>query len=552
MEFRRPVARLFSLLKPKTLQQHLLFMVSALVLLQIGISWYLVSHVTAKILREQVGQSALDAAHMVARIPTVRQALYAGDPDGFIQVIAENIRHDIGAEYVVVADTTGRRYSHPVVERIGQYFVGGDTGPVVHEGKSYVSEAVGTLGPSLRGFSPIYSPYPDEEGDTPVIGFASVGYLTRNLHATIRQNLQRPMLFIAAMTMLGFLCAVLIARHLKRITLGLEPSQIANLYLERGAVLEAIREGVVAVDRQGSIRLMNRAAQGYAGLSPDDRMEGRPLDEVLPGFNLHRAMGTGEAEYDMERTVNGLPMIINTVPLRHDGVVKGATVSFRRKDELDHVARELARVQQYIEMLRVQTHEYSNKLHTIGGLIQIQAYQEALDLVVKEATGYQDIIRFLQQTVPHPVIAAIILGKYSRAKEVRVDFHIDPESSMVDVPEWIDQEAVVTILGNLIDNAIEAVVDQPASARRVELSFTDLGNELIFEVGDSGPGIPPGRLEHVFSKGVSTKGKRRRGLGLYLVELRLEDMNGNITVSESEQGGALFTVAIPKAARCML
>lgn len=532
--------RLLARLGSGSIQTYLICMVSALVVVQLVVTWFLLSGIITMVVRTQVGERALGMAKALAQMPTIREALLAGDPHGEIQVLAEAVRRDTGAAYVVVCDATGKRYSHPVRERIGQYFVGGDTGPAVAEGKAYVSEAVGTLGPSRRGFAPIRGP------DDEVIGFVSVGFLMERLEEIIRARLKRPLLYVAAMAVLGLTCAVLIARRLKLITLGLEPAEIAALYLERGAVLEAIREGVVAVDRDGLIRLANRAALGPAGAAEPGEVEGRPVEEVLPGMGLELAMETGQAEYDEEREVCGRDMIVNTVPLFHQGEVWGAAASFRRKDEMDRLARELSQVQEYTELLRVQAHEYSNTLHTIAGLIQIEAYPEVLDLVVQESSGYQDMIRFLRSAVPHPAIAAIILGKYSRAKELKVDFTVDPESSMTDLPGWISRRKVVTILGNLLENAFEAVLRRPEGERNVELSFTDLGHEVVFEVEDAGGGIPAEQLTAVFEKGVTTKGRGRRGLGLYLVRRRLDDLGGTVTVGQGALGGSLFTVAIPK------
>lgn len=148
--------------------------------------------------------------------------------------------------------------------------------------------------------------------------------------------------------------------------------------------------------------------------------------------------------------------------------------------------------------------------------------------------------------MPHPVIAAIILGKYNRAKELRVNFSIDRESTMADVPERIAQEKIVTILGNLLDNAFEAAMQRPPGLRSVEMSFTDLGNDIVFEIEDSGPGVAVDEQEHIFEKGVTSKGHGRRGVGLHLVRQRLEELGGQVMVSRGGLGGALFTVVIPK------
>lgn len=533
-------SRILGWLKPATIQSHLIHMVLALVVIQIAVSWHVISELAEEMLHEQIGETALQTAKTIAQIPRIREALLAGDPQGEIQSLAEAIRSKTGASFVVIGDTQERRYSHPVPERIGQTFVGGDTGPALKEGKSYVSEAVGTLGRSLRGMTPILA----EDGS--IIGFVSVGYLSENVHQSISAHLDKPLMYIIGMSVVGILSAVVIAGRLKRLTLGLEPSEITNLYLERVAVLQTIREGVVAIDHQGDIRVANQAARRYIGLSQQDRLSGRPVDSVIPEAGLLHTLYTGQAEFDQERTVSGQELIFNIVPVFQDQKVRGVVASFRRKDELDRLAAELSKVQEYSELLRVQTHEYSNKLHTIAGLIQIEAYREALDLVVTESSGYEDFIRFLGEAVPHPVIAAIILGKYNRAKELRVNFSIDRESTLADLPKSISQEKIVTIVGNLLDNAFEAALQRPPGLRSVEMSFTDLGNDIVFEIEDSGPGVAVDEQDHIFERGVTSKGQGRRGVGLYLVRQRLEELGGQIMVSRSGLGGALFTVVIPK------
>ena len=525
-----------------TLQTHLILMILALVLIQFAISWFVVSGVVSDVLREQIGQRALQTALAVSEIPTIRRDLAAADNSGEIQFLSDTLRRKIGAEFIVVGDHDGIRYSHPVPDRLGKPFVGGDIGPVLNEGRSYVSQAVGTLGPSIRGMAPIFG------GEDDLIGFVSVGYLVQDVQDIIRAHLERPFLYVSVLMVVGILWAAFVARRLKRMTLGLEPSEITALYLQRGAVLEAIREGVVATDGEGRVRLANRAALHAAEVDDVGTVLGQPARRWFPEVGLDEVMATGQAIADEERPVRGRDMIVNIVPVASDGKMQGAVASFRPKDEVDRIARELSRVHEYIELLRVQSHEYSNKLHTVAGLIQIDAHQEALDLIVKESSGYQDVIRLLHRAVPHPMIAAIILGKFSRAREIRVDLRIDPESRMTDVPETIEQDKIVTVVGNLLDNAFDAVLPNRPGERWVHLSFTDLGTEIVFEIEDNGPGIPPEDAERIFEKGMSGKGgeRRGRGLGLYLVRKSLDDLGGYVTVGDGESGGAVFTVAIPK------
>jgi len=239
-------------------------------------------------------------------------------------------------------------------------------------------------------------------------------------------------------------------------------------------------------------------------------------------------------------------MLVNIVPLMH--AAGGLVVSFRPKDELDRLTQELSHIQEYSELLRAQTHEYSNKMHTIAGLIQLEAYQEALDLVINESTGYQELVRTLADAVPDPVIAGLILGKYNRACELKIAMEFDPQNSFADLPPSLDRDALVTILGNLLNNAFEAVRER-GDEMLVRLYLTDLGPDLVIEVEDSGVGVSPSIAENLYDLGVTTKEGKGRGTGLPLVKHALARLQGEITYSEGELGGALFTVMIPKQQR---
>ncbi len=530
--------RLFQ--KPRTLQNQLLVLVSVVVLVQIFVSGAIFTSLIGDVLIQQIGKRALDTATTLALDPVVRRALVEGDSSGEVQRLAESVRRGVGAEYVVVGDRFGMRLSHPDPSKIGQEFVGGDIGPALEEGKSYVSHAVGTLGPSLRGIVPVR----DDAGA--IIGFIAVGYLTHNVEKVIHVHQQKPLVFVLAMIVIGLLSAVFIARFVKRAILGLEPAEITSLYRERSAILEAIREGVVATNEKGVIRLVNKAAYRYTGLEPGSPIIGRQIQEVLPEVGIDDVIATGREEYDRDYRIDNKEIIFNMVPISHQGEMRGIVASFRLKDELDCLARELAQTRDYTEMLRVQAHEYSNKLHTLAGLIQIEAYQEALDLILKESTGYQDLIQFLAEAVPHPVISGVIIGKYNRARELKIEFILEPDSQLKDIPDWVSQEKIVSILGNLLDNALEAIRDSEHPTGPVRLWMTDVGRELILEVEDAGPGVDADKVGLIFEKGVSTKGEGKRGVGLFLVKRYLEDLGGQITVSRSELGGAFFTVIIPK------
>jgi sensor histidine kinase regulating citrate/malate metabolism len=264
------------------------------------------------------------------------------------------------------------------------------------------------------------------------------------------------------------------------------------------------------------------------------------------------ALKSGESELDCEHRVGDKEIIVNRIPIwdedevSGDKWVSGVVSSFREKDEIDTLAAELSQVQEYSEMLRRQTHEYSNKLYTISGLIQLEAYDTAIQLIGSETSGYQDLLQFLVSAIPDPTIAGCLLGKYSRAKELKITLKVDRDSHFADIPEWINREKIVTILCNLLDNAYEAVRGLREEKRVVHLSLTDLGNDLIFEVEDSGKGIPEDIAQNIYKKDFSTSKKQGKGMGLYLVNEAMSYINGHLILNKSSLGGALFTVYISK------
>lgn len=521
-----------------SLKTRMIFLVCLLIFSLILISGGLYTAMLGDILEDQIGKRALQVSHTVAEMAQVKQQIVKPQPQGVLQETAERIRAQVGAEFIVIGNREGIRFSHPRPDRIGKKMVGGDNAPALEHGESYISRATGTLGPSIRGKVPIFA------DDGTIIGVVSVGYLQENVQEIVYEHQLKVGLLIGGLLITGVLGAVSISNRFKRAIFDLEPEQIAQLFSEREMLIKSIREGIVAIDRQARVTVANRQALRMLGYNSDDDVTGKPIREVLPGAKLSKILTGGEQRHDQEFEANGITMIINTVPILEKGEIIGAVASFRRKDELDILARQFSQVKEYSEMLRAQTHEYSNKLHTIAGLIQIGHDKEALELIGREAAGYQGLIAFLAKAVPFPVLAAFIIGKYNHAQELRIRFEIDPDSQLTDVPQELSREKLVTILGNLIDNAFDAALHGDKAAA-VKLSMTDAGNNLVFEIEDSGKGIPAENSELIFERGFSTK-QEDRGQGLYLTQKALRDLGGEISMGESELGGALFSVFIPK------
>ena len=522
---------------PRSLGTRMLLLMMGLLILLVGATGFIGNQVVTGILNEYIGRAALNVSKTVSLTGVVQQGLKQLQSQE-IQQYAERVRQATGASFVVVGDHEGKRYSHPVPERIGKYMVGGDNEQALVHGQSYISRAVGTLGPSLRGKVPIFS----SAGE--IIGVVSVGYLIETMRDVIQPYQQRLLLWIFGLFGVGALGTWLIAREVKRSIFGLEPYEIAGLYRERTALLESIREGIIAINEKGEVTVMNQQAAQILGFTPEEAL-GKPIEMMLPETRMLEVLKTGKGEHDQEMLIQEEEVIVNRVPILEQKHVSGVVSSFRRAQDIDRLVQELTSIREYSQALRAQTHEYSNKLHTLAGLIQIGATKEALELIGRESSGYNALLRQLSDQIQDPFLSAIIVGKYHRAMELKTQLELDPESWMSNIGHSSRSEKIVTILGNLMENALEASASEEGQ-KKVSLSMTDVGNELIFEVEDSGPGISEGQQKTIFDEGFSTKTGTGRGIGLQLVQKNLIQLDGHLTIGESSLGGARFTAYIPK------
>jgi two-component system CitB family sensor kinase len=525
---------------PIKLQTRMLLTFGLLALLQTGIMGGFSLHMIANALEDQVGERALEVAKTVADIPQIQRAVQKHD-SALLQPLSLVIAHNAGARFVVIGDKLGIRLTHPIPQRIGKPMVGGDNPPALEQGLSYVSKAKGSLGWSMRGKAPVYDPTGEH-----IIGVVSVGYMLDSVDSIIAGYQTNVLGVIIGSLLLSLLTVSWFTRHFKKAIFGLEPEQIAQLYEQRNAILEAVREGIIAVDVDGRIIAFNRAATDTLEVTQRMPLTGQNIQQVLPQSGLMGVVESGTVELDREVWIGERCLIANRIPLRIGERIIGAVSSFRRKDELDQVSRRLTRIQEYAETLRSQSHEYSNKLQTISGLIQIGAQDEALALIGQEVIGHQTLIQLLVEAVPDPVLAGCLLGKYNRARELGLTLWIDPESHMADLPQRLPRERLVSIVGNLLDNAMEATLRRDGGSGQIRLTMTDLGHDLIFEIEDQGPGIPPEQQARIFEKGFTSKEVPGHGLGLHLVQTQLRYLGGSIDIESADTGGSRFIVYIPK------
>ncbi|RNF38911.1 ATP-binding protein [Planococcus salinus] len=495
-------------------------------------------------LEMQMGERAMSVAESVALNPLIVEAFSEEDPAASIQPVVEPVRQATGAEFIVVGNQDEIRYSHPNPEQIGQQMVGEDNERALLKGESYISRATGSLGSSLRAKVPVV-----EEGE--IIGVVSVGFLADDVQTIIGNYNQELWLVLGLIGAAALLGAIWISSYIKRILYGLEPEEISRLLFQKETILQSTHEGIVAIDSKNAITMVNAAALHLlfdSSVSANDLI-GQPIHQVLPASELPSVLASGQSRNDTEHIFGNHIVYINSVPIYADGSMIGAVSTFRNKTEIELLTKELSRIKQYANALRAQTHEFTNKLYAISGMVQLNKKEEVLDFIRMENDVQQKWISLLIDKVSDPLVSGMLLGKMNQASELQIDLSIDPDSTLTSRLSEKKSKALQTAIGNLIDNAIDAVQDRPKEHRQIAVYFTDIADDILFEIDDSGHGIAEEDVQHIFEAGFSSKPGSDRGYGLALTNRLVHDAGGELHLETSELGGASFVISLPKEER---
>ncbi|MFE7132017.1 ATP-binding protein [Streptomyces sp. NPDC057638] len=453
-------------------------------------------------------------------------------PGGPVQREAERIRQATGAEYVVIMNMEGVRWSHTSPSEIGQV-VSTDPSDAL-AGREVMEIDSGTLGRSARGKVPL------RDTDGTITGAVSVGIEYDSVRDRLLAAIPGLLAYAGGALAAGALAAYLISRRLQRQTRDLAFSDISALLAEREAMLHGIREGVVALDAHGRIRLMNDEAQRLLHL--DSSAKGLPLDHVLgPGRTTDVLAGrvTGE---DLVTVRGHRVLIANRMPT-DDG---GAVATLRDRTELERLGRELDSTRGLIDALRAQDHEHANRMHTLLGLLELEMHEEAVDFVTEVVGVHRATAEQVTEKVHDPLLASLLVGKATVAAERGVSLRIAAGTLLPD--RLVDPRGLVTIVGNLVDNAMDAAAGSADPRIEVELYAQD--RTAVLRVADSGPGVPIEQREEIFTEGWTTKeppAHGKRGLGLAMVRRLAERQGGTAEVQDADGGGAEFVVVLPEA-----
>ncbi|TQJ48712.1 ATP-binding protein [Phycicoccus sp. SLBN-51] len=478
------------------------------------------------------GRRASALAEQLAANPLVRDNLAIPEQRTGLATLAQQfvVQSRVTTVTVADADERVRVSTDPIIERSPLPL--GDRG--VGTGSSWSGTMDVNGDRELVSQVPVLSVQPGEVGKH--LGTVMITVDFPSVWERLRGASSYLLTYLGTALVLGLLGSWLLARRIKHQTLGLEPREIAGLAEHREALLYGIAEGVIALDPQNRITLVNDVARRLldlpehaAGVSLADlRIQGR-LRDVLSGE------GDARDEVVIRR---GRVLVMNRMAVEKDGHRLGTVTTLRDRTELAQLEREIGSFRSSTQLLRAQAHEFANQLHTISGLIQIGEYDEVVSYVDAVSRHRESLDLTVNRRVHDNAVAALLMAKSSLAAERRVELRISGDTSLERL-EPADSADVATVVGNLVDNAIDAATGSPDAWVEVALHQDATTVEVV--VRDSGPGVAPEVAQEVFTHGFTTKAAAsgERGIGLALTRLVCQRRGGEVALSNTEDG-AMF------------
>ncbi len=466
-------------------------------------------------------------AQTLALSDSTAAALTSPDPTAILQPQTEKIRQATGVDFIVVMAPDRTRFTHTSPELIGQLFTGNIDRALA--GATFTETYAGSLGPSIRAVTPVY-----DSGGT-LVGLVSAGVTREQISKQFAQSVP-VILFVAGGGLLAaLLSSLLVSRRIRRQTLGMAPDELRTMYEHHDAVLHSIGEGLVVIGRGRSndarVDIVNDEARRLLDL-PEGPV---PLSSIPETMRVDDASPAKDQVHLTDKRV----LVVNQHPVEWEGNRIGTVLTIRDHTELQNVLGELDSVRSFAESLRSQAHESANRLHTIITMVELGRNDDAVAFATNELRVSQQLIDRLMNAVHEPALAALLLGKMSEATERGVDLTITEDTALGPVPS-LNARELVTLVGNLVDNAIDA--SRASESPWVEVTVMEEDSMMVVAVADSGPGMTPEALEKAKGRGYSTK-SGSRGLGLALVSQVVKRHGGTLT-SEPAMG-SMLVVRIP-------
>ena len=491
---------------------------------------------------QALDRNLMNSAQVLAQSPQVVDVLAGHSGDSTLTEYLNNtITRIQDIDAIVVADREGViRYS-PDPVYVGTVYPDYQSLAVLNGESTQVDTGAGVSEVEHRALAAVV----DREGE--LLGFVSVGLGMHSVNRTVIDT-------VACFAILSFLAAgvgLVFARHLsgaiKDSLMGYEPDAFRQLFHQREDILESLEEGILAIDKNAVITYMNPACLQMFDVASPDQVLGRSLPEISPSSQLPRLLTTGKSEYNVR--LDPMPgsheVLASRMPIWEEEEIVGAVAVFRDRTEVTNLAEALTGSRHLVEAMRAYTHEFINKLHTILGLIQLDRVEQAEQYILDVSqVHHQSASRVMNQIEDTPV-AALLVGKTSRAAELGIQLQVDPRSSLSAGEHMLPSGVMVTILGNLIENATESLNHSTRKQKEIHVSILENPDGLMLCVEDTGPGILPELLPYIFEPGVTTKAGEGHGLGLVQIKDLTDLYNGQIRVESEPKAGTSFFLSFP-------
>ncbi|MER5823707.1 sensor histidine kinase, partial [Streptomyces mirabilis] len=521
--------------RPRSLAGQLFAMQAVLIAVLVA-GYALFSYVSDRSQAEDAaGRQAMAVARSIADAPSVRDAIRTTNPTKDLQPYALQVQRDTGVDFVTIMNPQGIRWTHPDETLIGKHFLG-HIGPALR-GKSFTETYTGSLGASVRAVTPVL-----DNGH--IVGLVSAGIRVEAITQRVQDQVTALIGVAGSALVLGGIGTYVINARLRRSTHGMNAAELSRMHDYHQAALHAVREGLLMLDGQYRVALMNDGGRELLGVT--DEVVGHSVAELGLPAPLTGALLSAEPRVDEVHLTASRVLVVNTSPVS-GGERRGTVVTLRDVTELQSVMGELDSERGFTQALRSQAHEAANRLHTVVSLIELGRAEEAVEFATAELELAQTLTDEVISAVSEPVLAALLLGKAAQANERGVELVVSQESGIDDglLQTGLPARDLVTVLGNLIDNAMDAA-QGTVGARVTVTAFTD-DSGLVLRVADTGTGVDPAHAEAVFQRGWSTKpaGPGGRGLGLALVRQAVSRHDGTLTVAEARGGGAEVVAGPP-------
>jgi sensor histidine kinase regulating citrate/malate metabolism len=520
----------------RKLYRSFLLLSALVILLSLGISLYL--DMTRQ--RNQVDASIGSAAAYVSKLPSVVAMLNAGYPDPSvtrnIDALCDSIP-DISA--AVICDQNGLRFYHTDRQKTGESYVDGEERPILEGADPYITTGYSTMGMQRRAFHAI------RREDGTIIGFVMVSVFTGVLTARLRNIVLIHLVILSIMLLMSFFLTHAILRFLRRTLMGFRPEELLSRYLRQDEVLGAVAEGLVASDPSGNVLFVNSAAQALFGEGV--QLVGRPVTELFPDSRQEEVLRTGKTEERRSWIVGGRSVLVGQIPIREREISapQGVLTILYDRTEMLRMSDELFGARSMIDALRSYNHEFSNKLHVILGYLESGKIQEAIRFIVNSNLISGQLICQTADQLRVSELCALMIGKMLHAAERGIQLTLAEGSCCIEQDLPIPVEDMVTVMGNLLENAIEELSSGEHSVKEIEFGLYCRPDCSLLVCTDTGGGILPEVRPHIFEKGVSAKGPYR-GTGLYAVQSVVRRYGGKIDVETEPGEGTSFTITFTR------